>query len=776
MSSKKRATGYDDRQLTASDVTMQKKKARRVSFAETASVRFFDRDEEEIPPESISEVGERNGFEVNELNFHQLDNLKTCDNGEAGNASGDDEEGETTMRTSSLMPMESSSPTFGSATSNNDHFFGPVSPSFIRPGRLSDLAISDDNHEKTMDSTAISMHSCSLARSEAGLDLKTPPGIHLSAEEKTEENTPASTQGNSMVLTVTKKQILNSSFSVVKASATSISSDMSLIGDHSKKYDYGRLSPDLDALLRGGQHQVHIRSLLDNISASTSPTNWKLDYLASKEDASGIKGFDESCKQDAGAAFFHNMPSDSGIYHATHNSSASISSNPDCISVDYGPSLSNESSKEELVVKSMVVSIDALQVKSKFTESANKLAPLQTKKLNVYGIEMLQDSISRMLKSKKYELFFQGLLSQKNSAYQNLREQRAAEVKLLMCRVAHEKAKMHLMLLKKDKLLEKFHSVSSGVQECISLKLNSLPLLSAKSAKGYQLGASLQTSIVNRKEMTEAARDKVSTLVQALEDSNMKITNLIRYFNTSLKMKAELNCNDTVALVKEYMVKRRHCRFFHEEMQMFDIQDTWNSPGHHIVVLKYLGILVQSLKIVTGSTSSITISNELNDATITKKFRNMDARTAFSFVLKSEISRKFFGARSLTQEIQVTRSLLGNLVDVIKEVQLARSELHNLIDTLFCSPKDEELDLHLNFISFKSGIKVKVTLGLSFLNRGTYPSETIPYVWATRANGIKCDESVVGGIEDAIKSVKPGYLRIVRLCRRISKAILSSGL
>ncbi|CAH9089459.1 unnamed protein product [Cuscuta europaea] len=776
MSSKKRATGDDDRQLTASDVTMQKKKARRVSFAETASVHFFDRDEDEIPSESSSKAGDRNGFEVNELNFHQLDNSKTFDNGEDGNVSDDDEEGETTMRTSSLMPMESSSPTLGSATSiNEDHFFGPVSPSFIRPGRLSDLAISDDNHEKTMDSTAISMHSRSLARSEAGPDLKTPPGIHLSAEEKTEENTPASTQGNSMVLTVTKKQILNSSFSVAKASGTSISSDMSLIGEHSKKYDYGRLSPDLDALLPGGQHQVHIRSLLDNISASTSPTNWKLDYLASKEDASGIKGFDESCKQ-AGAAFFHNVPSDSGIYQATHNSSVSISSNPDCISVDYGPSLSNESSKEELVVKSMGVSIDALQVKSKFTESTNKLVPLQTKKLTVYGIEMLQDSISRMLKSKKYELFLQGLLSQKNSAYQNLREKRAVEVKFLMCRVAQEKAKLHLMLLKKDKLLEKFHSVSSGVQECISLKLNSLPLLSAKSAKGHQLGASLQTSIVNRKEMTKAARDKVSTLVQALEDSNMKITNLIRYFNTSLKMKDELNCNDTVALVKEYMVKRHHCRFFHEEMQMFDIQDMWNSPGHHIVVLKYLGILVQSLKIVTGSTSSITISNELNDATITKKFRNMDARTAFSFVLKAEISRKFFGARNLTQEIQVTQSLLGNLVDVIKEVQLARSELHNLIDTLFCSSKDEELDLHLNFISFKSGIKVKVRLGLSFLNRGTYPSETIPYVWATRANGINCDESVVGGIEDAIKSVEPGYLRILRLCRCISKAILSSGL
>ncbi|KAF2284764.1 hypothetical protein GH714_029979 [Hevea brasiliensis] len=35
-----------------------------------------------------------------------------------------------------------------------DNFFGPVSASFIRPGRLSDSAASDDNHDITMDSTA----------------------------------------------------------------------------------------------------------------------------------------------------------------------------------------------------------------------------------------------------------------------------------------------------------------------------------------------------------------------------------------------------------------------------------------------------------------------------------------------------------------------------------------------------------------------------------------------------------------------------------------------
>lgn len=57
--------------------------------------------------------------------------------------------------------------------------------SFIRQGQLSDSAALDDNHDVTMDSTAFSMHFRSLARSESGVDFKTPTGVNLSFEEKT---------------------------------------------------------------------------------------------------------------------------------------------------------------------------------------------------------------------------------------------------------------------------------------------------------------------------------------------------------------------------------------------------------------------------------------------------------------------------------------------------------------------------------------------------------------------------------------------------------------
>nr|GMC48509.1 uncharacterized protein LOC109188339 isoform X1 [Ipomoea batatas] len=1210
MSSKAGPTaGGDDRQLnhtaTSEDgcgtaLEMRKKKARRVSFAEMTSVHFFDRDEEETPRDSLAKAGEGNAVEENELSFPQFVNLKANDDGEDGedgNVSDDDEDGELAMRRSFLRPMESPSPgsTIGSATSNDDHFFGPVSPNFIRPGRLSDSAASDDNHDITMDSTAFSMHFRSLARSELGVDLKTPTGIHLSFEEKT----PTCTRGNSMVLTETKKPISSSSFPAVIASGTSDSSDMSLVGEHLQKYEYGRLPPDLDALLAEGEMELDIAPRSDNISASTLPTNEKPNHLASEEDGSGLMDLDESDKQEAGATAFDNMPSETldrmldksngalevaPLSHDTYGSSFSVSNPPDSgISVDNGTLLSNQLSKDKLIHNNMEASFDASEdwrseklssvncdtllspdsrhhvhghtprklkspltgfaspspakrrliltgssaqkyrsrvisaqddsfigkenmislvssasiqrsisklerlkasafssamgdriddvlvrslefiktppissnlekvnedlkekladipiicaeeqfsdvaqiegqerqsfgmdsksfkalahdegknysplisedpkgkmlftsridslqaefigqkqvtgtsqqihfspgksseklsstlqkflcspngksrlldqqkvssvlnetcetathskndlsmgvvdcvlydpascliernsngpsletpeslthgsgrkdlqpqelnnskpfsvtqdlqlvthnmldgsshnsaqergnnkllvehresqdeiitlqrspklqkyqsvdissrpdevcsgnlivgtglkylsdIKSKFMENADQWASLSIGKLNVHElqIDMLQEFIPYMQKSKTYETLHHELLSQKTSAPQNLKEKRIAEARLLMCRVMYEKAKLHLMRVKQEKLQEKFQTISSGVQECKSLKLNSLPQLSTKFAKDLHIDVlCLQRSFVNLNGMQEVACNKVSTMMQALEVSDKKITNLNKYFHTHFKMKGELNCNDTIALVKDYLVKRKCCRFFRQEMQMGVIHNMWSSAGHHTVVLNYLGILIQSLKIVAGSTSSIIISNELNDMAITKSFPNMDACSVFAFVLPGEISRKYVGARSLAQEVQMTQSLLGNLVDVVEEVQLARIELCNLIDTRFCSPTAGDLDLQLHFISFKSGIKVKVTLGLSFLNRGIYPWEIIPCVCATGADGT--DEAIVGDVENALKSVKPGYMRIIRLCRCISSAIQSAS-
>lgn len=162
-----------------------------------------------------------------------------------------------------------------------DNFFGPVSASFIKPGRLSDSAASNDNHDVTMDSTAFSMHFRSIAMSDSGVELKTPTGIRLSFEEKTPTQTNAE---SSMELTVPKKPI-----SLLSSPAgSSGSSDMSLVGEKSNKYDYGRISPGLDALLAEGSKKLKATSASDISVASKSLQDSESSILPLEKNVRGL--------------------------------------------------------------------------------------------------------------------------------------------------------------------------------------------------------------------------------------------------------------------------------------------------------------------------------------------------------------------------------------------------------------------------------------------------------------------------------------------------------
>uniref|UniRef100_A0A5B6Z9T7 Uncharacterized protein n=1 Tax=Davidia involucrata TaxID=16924 RepID=A0A5B6Z9T7_DAVIN len=154
-------------------------------------------------------------------------------------------------------------------------------------------------------------------------------------------------------------------------------------------------------------------------------------------------------------------------------------------------------------------------------------------------------------------------------------------------------------------------------------------------------------------------------------------------------------------------------------------------------------------------------------------FPSMDASTAFAFVLNADTTRKYIGPRSLTQETQITSSILGNLLDVVEEVQLARVELQNLTQTSFHSPSVEQLDLQLCFIDFKSGGKVMLTLDMSCLNRGVYPLEMIPSQLEAPADVSQklLSQPLLAEIRAAVHSLRVGYLRIIRLCRCVSHVI-----
>ncbi|GLT51131.1 hypothetical protein SLA2020_245610 [Shorea laevis] len=249
-------------------IALRKKRSRRVSFAdrEITSVHIFNRDDDyETPPDSTPRSSSEQEQQILGL-FKDLPDSDDSDNG--------DHEDILVGRKSFLRPIESPSPggssINGSATSNDeDNFFGPVSAGFIQPGQLSDSGASDDHHEVTMDSTAFSMHFRSLVRSESG-DLKTPTGVHLAFEEKTPSQiaTPSDT-GNIMVLTKAKKLMCQSPISVNKGNSGKDSNDMSLVGETLHKYDYGKLSATLEALMAGSSKDFSFVPASDSINSKS---------------------------------------------------------------------------------------------------------------------------------------------------------------------------------------------------------------------------------------------------------------------------------------------------------------------------------------------------------------------------------------------------------------------------------------------------------------------------------------------------------------------------
>ncbi|KAH7660259.1 hypothetical protein IHE45_16G087200 [Dioscorea alata] len=224
--------------------TMARKRARRVSFAETTAVHVFDRDEDfETSPELRPGGGEDS--ETRPLVGFPVEHSDSDDSRGSVREEDDEEEEE---QESFLRDMNSYSPgsVADSVTSNDDeNFFGPVSTSFIKTGRYSDSGMSDDNnHDITLDSTAFSLH----FRNIAPPDDRTANSVG-SVRTPTEASMPADSS-NFMVPTGHKKPIPHRKLSNGKiGGSASDSNNMSLIMENPNRYDYGKISPRLEALL-----------------------------------------------------------------------------------------------------------------------------------------------------------------------------------------------------------------------------------------------------------------------------------------------------------------------------------------------------------------------------------------------------------------------------------------------------------------------------------------------------------------------------------------------
>ncbi|KAL0451229.1 UNVERIFIED_CONTAM: hypothetical protein Slati_1101000 [Sesamum latifolium] len=349
------------------------------------------------------------------------------------------------------------------------------------------------------------------------------------------------------------------------------------------------------------------------------------------------------------------------------------------------------------------------------------------------------------------------------------------EVNSLLLQVVFEKAKLQLKNVQREKLLKRLQILSSRVQESLILRANILSNPLGTHTTNVLVNAVGDQSLsVTLKDGHEVWHEKLTAVRQAVEALDRKILNLKGTFHACCKLKAEQSCDDTIALINEQLIKRASCRFIRLDMQMWVVHSVGSVNGQHNVVLNYLDFIFQSIKVIVGPTSSAATSFKLNETNIIKNFPNLDACTTFTFVFNAEsAARKYVGAKTLVQETQVTSSLLGTLLDVVEEVQLAQMQLQNLTHSNFSSPSDEQLDLMLCFFNFNSGRKVFLTLDMSCLKRGIYPSDVLPLQLPEPVNSQKCTLSgrIIDEISDAVKGVRIGYMRILRLCMCISQVI-----
>ncbi|XVF81402.1 hypothetical protein PTKIN_Ptkin15bG0152300 [Pterospermum kingtungense] len=417
-------------------------------------------------------------------------------------------------------------------------------------------------------------------------------------------------------------------------------------------------------------------------------------------------------------------------------------------------------------------------ISHKLSADTNQLLSPSSDNLNIKLINMLEDILLHQQKVNVLEMLCSEIQSKLCSAYDqssNIRYKRVAETRPLLYRLVNEKAKLQLMHVKRERLLKQVQLLRTGVQESQNLKLNCVKHPSVSAKKDAQLASN--SCSVRFGDNLEGTRDKVSAMKHEAEALEKKIKNLTKSFYTYCKIKGEPSCFDTIELLNDHLKKRTCCRFIRQDMQLWEIDDLQNRNGHHNVVLNYHEFMSQSFTFNSGPSTSFFVANKLNDINISENFPNMDACSAFSFVFNHKYTKKYVGSKSLAQETQMTSSLLRNLLDVVEEVQIAQLEIRNLTQASFHSPSAEQLDLQLSFIDFDSGVKLMMTLDVTCLNCGVYPSEILPYNLQTpTAVTENLQRSpLLAEIEVAVGNLSAGYSRIIRLCRCVPRVLQSSG-
>ncbi|XAR68236.1 hypothetical protein NMG60_11003300 [Bertholletia excelsa] len=413
---------------------------------------------------------------------------------------------------------------------------------------------------------------------------------------------------------------------------------------------------------------------------------------------------------------------------------------------------------------------------SKFSADATKFISPSIVDLKVQAIGALEDVLANLQKVQKYEMLLTDIRSQKSSdTLSNLHHKRAAELKNLVHKIIHERAKLQLMHVKREKLQKKVQLLNSGIQESQMLKLNSLPRLSLPCLGDIHACKVHLHSSANLKDSQDegVAGDKINSMKQEVDILERKIMSLTKSFCTYCNIKGEPSSDDAIVLVNDHLKKKASFRLVRLDFQLWEVEGLESTSVHHNITLNYLDFVIQRFTICVGPVSSMVIANDLKHVNILKNFPKMDVCTAFEFALNANATRKYAGPASLTQETQITSSVLGNLLDVVKEVQMAHVEIRNLTDTSFHLPYGGWLELHLCFIDFKSGRKVTLTFDMSCLKWGIYPSDIIPLQFEGTADMSEksLPDLLTAEIRAAVQNVRFGYRRIIHICECVSKVL-----
>ncbi|CAO2816411.1 unnamed protein product [Amaranthus hypochondriacus] len=392
-----------------------------------------------------------------------------------------------------------------------------------------------------------------------------------------------------------------------------------------------------------------------------------------------------------------------------------------------------------------------------------RLSPALINKLDLTQIRMLGEMLVHLDKMRSYELLYRDICSQEAFKIANYQQtKRLADMKLLLYRTLYQKAKVQLMHLEREKLLDKLRQLDSRVEES-NMLISSCHGSRINSRKDIEIDSFLPESCLVAAE--------IPSLRKELEVSEKSIRNLHDSFHTYVKDMKELNCTETIVCIKNLLHKRVACRSLRSELQLCQVGSIKAVDGKHNILFDHGCIMSQRFMVKSVSTTGLYISNTLDDVKISMMSIG-DVYTAFSFVLRNETNLAYSGLEVIAQEVQKTTSLLHTLLDVVEEVCLAMIELKNLTGSKFLQPSAGKLNLQLSFTDFNSGAKVVLSVDVTCLKWGLYPSQVLPYdVQGSPAARHESLRFLLDSINSAIHGVRFGYMRILNLCRCVSRTI-----